>query len=226
MKSLVLTSREEIKWKFQMLVDSLRVSTEEIENQMKSIDEGYRRDESSFKELRTIILGGISFGAMFMLTLITGHLLPIYDVFYILSGLAIGVGIFVIINSHLFTKSRISNSINMKYEYTIKKFNAIRQMVYAYSMNESMTVDNVTEIIALSFAYEDALRYNLILESNQLTKSKQQVDQEQFRNSYTAAKSLSQVFTAYDMTFALEDINKFIESFEDNDKKSSHVTQP
>lgn len=153
-----------------------------------------------------------------MLTLITGKLIPNYDVFYILSGLAVGLGIFVIINSHLFAKSKISNGINMKYEYALKKFNAMRQTVYSYAMNDSMTINNVTEIITLSFSYEDALRYNLIVESNQITKSKQQIEQEQFRNSYIMVRTLSHTFTAYDMNFALDDINKFIANFETNDK--------
>lgn len=48
---MALAGREEIRWKFQMLTDSLRISLEEIENQMKTIDEIYLRNEYRSRNL-------------------------------------------------------------------------------------------------------------------------------------------------------------------------------
>ena len=79
-------NREEIRWKLQLLLDSLSNTIEAHEGERKKVDDSYKKIEDTIKEVRNNLLAGIAFGIGTWLSLIAISYIPKEQAWYIIIG--------------------------------------------------------------------------------------------------------------------------------------------
>lgn len=212
------SDREEIRWKFQVMSEIISVAMKTLDEERKTSENSFVRRARELKEVRDRILSGISFGITFSLLLIILEILDKFYAIYSIIAIIIGIGIFIATNSYVFSYDKKYSALDDKFHQLLSsEANLLKGMIARYALDESIRKEDVMIILSFVTVYSQTISYELGHYSYQLFK-KLKPDQELFRDAYSTAKPLIQIFKEFGFYTGTNRIEKFISDFEKNDK--------
>lgn len=215
--------REEIRWKFQVMMENVETVIERAENNRKLIYELYLKTEERIEKNRNAVLTGIGFLITAILTLVAAD--KIDESFLQLAGV-FGLGgmiYYFIINLMLKRGSRLNDDINLTTYISMKeKVIPLKGMISTFALREDITKDDTDIIADYVSTYGKSVDYTLTLtllqKSDDEKTSGEQFNHEKYRKNYEFAKSSLETFKKYEFSLGTEVIEEFITEFELNQK--------
>ena len=114
-KIIMSADREEIRWKFQIFLGSIKTVMTWAENQRDILSDSFDKESRDIEKNRNYWLAGIGFGITIGASLIVSEKIELFYSFYLLIAAAIGIGIFVVTNSYIYKRFTQQNQINLSH---------------------------------------------------------------------------------------------------------------
>lgn len=214
------SDREEIRWKFQILLDNISGSITYLESERKSIDARYNFNEKFIERLRTkwfAFFGGI-------ITIITpfiilGYLEWRYS-FIVISAIIVIIIIWVKTNFGISDRFNQFREIDDKYHSLIKgELMPLKGTISTLALVTDLSYSETELLIKYVSINGEALKYILTVFLKSKLKDVQ-LDHENFNPYYELAKSSLNDFKNFKSNLKTDIIENFIQEFEKNEKKT------
>lgn len=212
--------REEIRWKFQVMLENMGAVIDEVENERKLIDKRYIQAVKSLEKMRSYWFAGIGIFMIITASYIFAKDLEGWTYLWIIIPGIIGFVIFFITNLYLDQTQKLFREVDDTYFQAMKsEFIPLKGMVSTLAIGEGYTKENMTTIINYVATYGQAISYELSYFMNEKLKL-QNFDRERYRNSYELAKSSIEKWKEVNFSKGTVKFEKFIKDFEKKDKKT------
>ena len=216
------SDREEVRWKFQILLDSLRRVHELLDNERKEYQENLYRSLTELKEIRNTFVAGIGSGIGIFLTLISIGNLPKEDTWYVIIGIVLAISVFVGFNVYLSYQYRKYDSLRPKYFQILGDMAGLEGLLSTTSLNETVSKENTILLAKFIFVMGQVFVYELQYYAYNMIRM-MKPDQDNFRESHATAKENLEAFkTIKSNKNYIERIELFIKIFEKNEPKKKN----
>ena len=101
--------REEIRWKFQVMLENIKTVMTWAENQRQILSNAFEGEVKDIEKNRNYWLAGIGFGITIGASLIIAEKIELFYSFYLIAAAIIGLVIFVVTNLYIYKRTRESN---------------------------------------------------------------------------------------------------------------------
>jgi len=212
------TDREEIRWKFQLLLQNISNAIDALDNERKTIDERYSKDVNEQDKLRTKWFGGIGFLVVILIPLIITRYIEEWYSLIAVGAIIVGIIIWIWTNISLQNKFIVFREIDDTYHTVIKgHLLPLRGNITTLALVENFPKDKTELLIKYVSLYEISLTYNLTSYMEERLDVKQ-LDHELFRIHYKLSKESLNELKKSDLNLNCEQIESFIKEFEKNTK--------
>lgn|SRR5574337_353061 len=223
--------REEIRWKFQIMLENIASSIDKAENERKLIDEHYLRTENRIQKPRNQRLGGIAFIITTIVALISTKTIETFTdptsakpIENLLIQIAVTLGFlgllyYYYIEWMLRRESRINDDFNETHYLTMKKtLIPLKAMVSSLALRDDITKDDIHLIMSYVSTYSKSVDYvltlSLLAKMGGTTVGEEEFDHERYRETYDKAKSSLDNFKKYNFSLGTYTIEEFVKEFE------------
>lgn len=213
-----MSEREEIRWKFQLLLQNISNAIDALDNERKTIDERYSKDVNEQDKLRTKWFGGIGFLVVILIPLIITGYIEEWYLLIAVGAIILGIIIWIWTNISLQNKFIVFREIDDTYHTVIKcHLLPLRGTITTLALVENFPKDKTELLIKYVSLYEISLTYNLTsyMEEKLIIK---QLDHELFRTHYKFSKESLDELKKSDLNLKCEQIEEFIKEFKKNEK--------
>jgi len=211
--------REEIRWKFQILLQNISQAMESLENERDTIDKRYSNAAKDLDKLRTKWFGGIGFLVAILTPLVAIGYLEQWYSFVIIGAIILAIIIWYWTNTILQNKFVVFREVDNTYLAVLKGYlHPLRASISTYALVENFTKKQTEFLIKYVSIYTTSLSYNLTSYMDERL-GLDQLDQKSFRKYYDFAQDSVEEFKQSDLQLNVEQIEKFIEEFKKNNKK-------
>ena len=216
-----MPEREEIRWKFQVMLENLEMVRDQFENERKFINERYRNSVREVEKMRNYWFAGIGFFMTIFTTIILAKRLDnIYFVYPVVAGL-VGFGIFFVTNLKLDAAHKIYREIDDVYFTTLNSILIpLKGMISTYALIDNYSRENTMLLVSYVTVLGKSVTYKLIQFMDKKLNLKQ-FNLELFRKHYDLAKLSLENFKKANYELGTEIIEEFIKDFEKKDRKTN-----
>lgn len=212
------SEREEIRWKFQVILQNISNAINDLDNERKTIDERYSKDVNDQDKLRTKWFGGIGFLVVILLPLVAIGYIEQWYSFIAIGAVILGIIIWIWTNISLQNKFTVFREIDNTYLLVIRgHLLPLRGIMSTLALVENFPKEKTELLIKYVSLYEISLTYTLTSYMEERLDIKQ-LDHELFRTHYKFSKESLDELKKSDLNLKCEQIEKFIEEFEKNEK--------
>lgn len=212
--------REEIKWKFQLLLETMRVARSSHENEQRDLHEMATQDLTELKEARNSILAGIGFAIGILVSLISIGVLSNDHVWFIILGIIAGVGIFVGFNMLTYRRAGTHGIVNAKFRAVTLDFLGIEGKIAGIAMREDLRKEDVLLLTVFVSVIGQAFSYDLGYFAAEKLKL-QKPSQDTFRNAYEMTKNQLELIKQTNLREYIPKLESFVKEFEMNEKSNN-----
>ena len=212
------SEREEIRWKFQVMLESTNTVMNWAENQRKMLVDLYKQSIRDVEKVRNYWMAGIAFGITIFVPLIaTGTIESFYSFYLIVAGL-VAIGLFMVTNTYIFKTTQEQDKINAMYFQAINvELLPLKGMISTLALRDDQKTINTTTLQNYLHSYIKAISYDVSFHMSKTMKL-DKFDDKPFRESYEYAKQNLELFSKSNYETGVNRIKKFIEDFEKNEK--------
>lgn len=214
-----MNNREEIRWKFQVMLENLEMVRDQFENERKFIDERHERAIRDLEKMRNYWFAGIGFFmTIFTSVILAKSLDNIYFVYPIIAGV-FGFAIFFITNLKMASAHAVFREIDDVY-YLILNGTLIptKGMISTYALIDDYSNDDIKLLISYVSLLGKAVSYQLIKFMDEKLSLKQ-FRLEDFKQHYELAKTSLLTFKEKNYALGTIILEEFITDFEKAEKK-------
>src|SRR3990167_8892911 len=189
-----MSDREEIRWKFQVMLENLEMVRDQFENERKFIDERHIRAIRELEKMRNYWFTGIGFFmTIFTSIILAKNLDNIYFVYPIVAGV-FGFVIFFITNLKIATTHVLFREVDDVY-YLILNGTLIptKGMISTYALIDDYSKEDTMLLVSYVSLLGKAVSYQLIKYMDEKLNLKQ-FKLEEFRQHYVLAKTSLSTF--------------------------------
>lgn len=210
--------REEIRWKFQILLQNISQAMDSLDNERKTIDNRYSNAAKELDKLRIKWFGAIGFLVAILTPLVAIKYLEQWYSFIIIVAVILAIIIWYWTNTTLQNKFAVFREVDNVYLIVLKgDLLPLRSSIATYALVENFTKEQTEFLIKYVSIYTMSISYNLTSYMDERL-GLAQLDQESFRRYYDFAQDSIEEFKKSDLQLKVEPIEKFIELFKKNDK--------
>ena len=219
-----MNEREEIRWKFQVMLENQEMVRDHFENERRFINDRYQNSVKEVEKMRNYWFAGIGF----FMTVFTAIILAkkLEDIYFLYPTIA-GIGAFVIFfitNLQLQTTHVTYREVDDVYYGILKSvLLPVKGMISTYALIDNFSKDKIVLLIAYVSILNTVINYKLIQYMDEKLNLKQlnlkQFNLEAYRQHYELAKSFLNNFKNANYELGIEIIEEFIKNFEKKDKK-------
>lgn len=220
------TEREEIRWKFQVILENLGMVKESFENQRKLIDERHVRAIQGIEKMRNLYFAFIGFFVTISISIIIARGFDdIYYLYPIIAGI-IGFLIFFFTNINIAKAHDLFKEIDDTY-FTLSNglIVPLKGMISTYAFIEEFSHEDTINLVSYVNVIGQAVSYSFVQYLDEKLKWKQ-FKHENYRKYYDLAKSSLASYKEKNYSLGTEGIEQFIEEFEKNDKNKIKNKKP
>ena len=215
---IMSNEREEIRWKFQVLLQNISNAIDALDDERKTIDERYSKDVNEQDKLRTKWFGGIGFLVVILIPLIAIGYIEQWYLFIAVGAVILGIIIWIWTNISLQNKFIVFREVDNTYLVIIKgHLLPLRGTISTLALVENFPKEKTELLIKYVSLYENSLSYNLTSYMEERLDVKQ-LDHELFRTHYKFSKESLDELKKSDLNLKCEQIEQFIKEFEKNEK--------
>ena len=214
-----MSDREEIRWKFQVMLENLEMVRDQFENERKFIDERHRRAIRDLEKMRNYWFTGIGFFmTIFTSMILAKNLDNIYFVYPIVAGV-FGFVIFFITNLKMATAHVLFREVDDVY-YLILNGTLIptKGMISTYALIDDYSKEDTMLLVSYVSLLGKAVSYQLIRYMDEKLNLKQ-FKLEEFRQHYVLAKTSLSTFKEKNYALGTIILEEFMVDFEKAEKK-------
>lgn len=213
-----MSEREEIRWKFQVMLENQEMIRDQFENERRFINDRYRNSVKELEKIRNYWFAGIGFFmTVFTAIILAKKLDDIYFLYPILAGI-IGFMIFFITNLKLQTTHVTYREIDDVYYDVLKSvLLPMKGMISTYALTDNFSKDEIVLLIAYVSVLGNAISCKLVQFMDEKSNLRQ-FNLEAYRQHYELAKSSLNDFKNVNYKVGTEIIEEFIKNFEEKDK--------
>lgn len=212
------TDREEIKWKFQLLLETMRNARAAHENEQKDLYESETLDLAELKEGRNNFLAGIGFTIGILISLISIDVLSDDYVWFIIVGIIVGIVLFVGFNIMIYRRTGLYGTVNAKLRSTTLEFLRIEGKIAGIAMTENLTKEDVLLLTVFTSVIGQAYSYDIgHFTAQKLGLAKP--DQNTYRQPYELAKNQIELIKQTNLKEYAPKLELFIREFEKNESQ-------
>ena len=214
-----MSDREEIRWKFQVMLENLEMVRDQFENERKFIDERHIRAIRELEKMRNYWFTGIGFFmTIFTSIILAKNLDNIYFVYPIVAGV-FGFVIFFITNLKIATTHVLFREVDDVY-YLILNGTLIptKGMISTYALIDDYSKEDTMLLVSYVSLLGKAVSYQLIKYMDEKLNLKQ-FKLEEFRQHYVLAKTSLSTFKEKNYTLGTIILEEFMVDFEKAEKK-------
>jgi len=231
-----VNEREEIRWKFQVMIENTKFVIDGLDDQWKNFDEQAERNLRKSERKRNYRLTGIGFVITVILTLVAVGKFGNYDqTGIIISGILglCAVVLFGLTERYLEKEESMQKEINdLFFDTKTLKFPPMMGKIATFAMDETVTEEQVITIqnyVVTNLASKDYLfRWKLyqILIKGMSKEQRNEINLARFSHkvyekNYLDAKRKLDLFKKSTFNFDTNDIEEFIKSYEKNTKSKT-----
>lgn len=212
-------SKDDAKWKFQILYDLISTAVEQQEREYDQI----RNDRNNFEKFiirtRNEFLSGIGFFISLILALVALEIWPKYYVIYVIITAVIAIAIYTFFNEIMYSRIKKYSKFGKVYvEIIFDELIVLQGRIAGIAILETISNEQVIALTEFLSLLTFAQSYTLKTAGHKLLKTTK-ADQEQYRTYYEIAKSSIENYKKSDLPYIISRIEKFIADFEENEKK-------
>jgi len=230
------SDREEIRWKFQVMIENTKFVIDGLDDQWKNFDEQAERALRKVERKRNYRLTGIGFTITAILTLVAIGKFGDYDqVGIIIAGILglWGATVFGFTERVLGKEELVQKEINdLFFDVKTQKFIPAMGKIATLAMDKTITEEQIGPIqnhISFNLASKDYLfRWKLyqILIKDLSKEQRKEIDLSRFSHKpyeeiYLKVKKELDLFKKSTLNFDTSDIEEFIKSYEKNTKSKT-----
>lgn len=213
------SDREEIRWKFQIIIDMTNAALKIHEDARKETEEQALLLVHELEKIRNSFLAGIAFVIGLFVSLIAVGVFDKNYTWYVIIGIVAGLGIFVGFNWLAMREYMKSNQIYEKLQASEIMASNLKSSILMKAIDENMTKDQVLLLIEFIGVLLQAISYNLGILNYKIFKTEKPAKTE-YVKSYENAKSKLVIFKTLDLNDQIPVIESFIKEFEFHSKLS------
>ena len=213
------TEREEIRWKFQVILENQEMVRDQLENERKFINGRYQSSVKEIEKMRNYWFAGIGFFmTIFTAVILAKKLDDIYFVYPVIAGI-IGFVIFFITNLLLQTSHVTYREVDDAYYVVLRSvLLPMKGMISTYALADNFSKDQMVLLITYVIVLGSVLNFKLVQFMDEKLNLKQ-FNLESYRKHYELAKLSLNNFKSANYEIGTEIIEEFIEGFEKKDSK-------
>jgi len=181
------SEREEIRWKFQMLIDSMNNGIQLIENDRTGFLDYLEKYSHERKEIRNTLLGMIAFGIGLLVSLISIKIVEDSWVWLIIPALIGAATIYLITNFRVYYTALKINNLNSKCLLNINELIKLKGFFTGLSLREDLPKELILKLIPYSNYIGLIVIYELINYSHDIIKTPK-ANQELYRETFNWVK--------------------------------------
>jgi len=230
------SEREEIRWKFQVMIENTKFVIDGLDDQWRNFDEQAERSLRKVERKRNYRLTGLGFTITAILTLVaTGKFGDYEQVGIIIAGiLGLWAAVVFGFTEHVLGKEElVQKEINdLFFDAKAQKFMPIMGQIATLAMDKTITEEQMVPIqnyVSLNLKSRDYLfRWKLyqILIKELSKEQRKEIDISRFshkpyKETYLGAKRELDLFKKSTLNFDTSDIEEFIKSYKKNVKSKS-----
>jgi len=211
------TNREEIHWKFQILINLIDSTIQLHENERGGLLNYLEKYAHERKEIRNTLLGMMAFGIVLLVSLISIKIVEGSIAWLIIPSL-IGAGaVYLITNMKVYSTALKIHNLNTKYLRIIEDLIKLKGFHSGIALKDEIPKDELLKIVEHYLLITQIFSYEIGHFAHNIIKSPKP-NQELFRESYNKIKqNLEQIkgigIEEQDIRFDL-----FLKQFEKNEK--------
>lgn len=216
------SDREEIRWRFQILLNSVKRVYAILDDERKEYQENLYHGILELKEIRNSFVAGIGSGIGIFLTLISIGSLPKENAGYVIIGIIGAISIFVGFNIYSSIQYRKYNTLQPKYMQILGDMASLEGLLSTTSLNENVSKENTILLTKFVFVIGQVFVYELQYYAHNMIRLIKP-DQGDFRETFKLAKEDLDEFKS--MTLVenyIPRIELFIKMFEKNETKKKN----
>ena len=211
------SEREEIRWKFQVLVDSMENVIQILQNERTGFLDYLEKYVHERREIRNTILGMTAFGIVLLVSLISIKILQEDLVWMIIPAMVGGSIVYLIVQRDVYSTALKIHKLNSKYLIIIDDMLKIKGFFTGLSLREDTQKELILKLIQYSFVMPQIFAYEGANYAHDIIKSPKP-NQEIFRETYNTIKqNLDEI-----KEIGIEPLNYkfdlFLKEFEKNEK--------
>lgn len=214
-----MSDREEIRWKFQVMLENLEMVRDQFDNERKFIDERHEKAVRDLEKMRNYWFAGIGFFmSIFTSIILAKNLDNIYFVYPIIAGL-VGVAIFFITNLKVANTHTVFREIDDVY-YVILNTTLIplKGMISTYALIDEYSRDDTLLLVSYVSLLGKAVSYQLIKYMDERLDLRQfKVDD--FKQHCESTKTSLPKFKEQNYVLGTTILEEFVKDFEKADKR-------
>ena len=214
-----MSEREEIRWRFQLIMKTIEKVSNSLEQERKSYEDFSEKQVRSTLDIRDRFLAGIGFGVTFFLMLIILEIFSKEWVLFSVIALIVGIVLFGTFNTIAYRNQEKVSKLLIEFRKLIdNKLELIQGNIIFYASQENISKQDI-EIIS-KYVSIHTLSISLELGMygyNEIKTGKP--DKENFEKGYLLAIKMLDDFKKFNFFTGTERIEKFIKDFEDAFKK-------
>ena len=214
-----MSEREEIRWRFQLIMKTIEKVSNSLEQERKSYEDFSEKQVRSTLNIRDRFLAGIGFGVTFFLMLIILEIFSKEWVLFSVIALIVGIVLFGTFNTIAYRNQEKVSKLLIEFRKLIdNKLELIQGNIIFYASQENISKQDI-EIIS-KYVSIHTLSISLELGMygyNEIKTGKP--DKENFEKGYLLAIKMLDDFKKFNFFTGTERIEKFIKDFEDAFKK-------
>ena len=232
-----MSDREEIRWKFQVILGNITYVTDSLDNQSNTFDKDVERALRKSERQRNYRYSGIGFIIVVIVTFIVAYIGTVtWDTFANIA--IIGISIFGILAIITFLRSEktlekeadIQQKINdVFFNMKIQKLLPLVSLITTISLDKSVTEEYVENLQTYASTYAKAMDYSFRWEVYQILIKDMTAEQRKeiklskfshkpFEDTYQDAKNYLELFQKTNYSSGTVIIEDFIKMYEKNTK--------
>jgi len=209
--------REEIRWKLKNLHDMIDSSLEGHQKESEDFKNDWRELSTAFIHGRNTIIGGIGFGILLLISLISIEVIGNENTLYIPISIVVIIGIFLGINLYLNWLGKKYFELDEEYTKQILELLEFQGWMLGHSMREDIKFERIILLLYFVVAFGKASSYQLKYKAYNIFGGVEP-DQSEFLEAYEIAKKNLQMFEPINVK-AVKRIKSFVQDFESHKKE-------
>lgn len=214
-----MSEREEIRWKFQVMIENVNAAITTLENERKTIAERLEKVQRELEKQRNYWLAAMGFIITILTPLVATNYLNQSFAFVIIAATLVGIIIWVWSNLKLSKIVENYLEIDNTYLVAIKsRLLPLKGVVSTLALIENYSKKDSEDVIMYISIYANAMSYTL---TNYMSQKiiDVKLDHGSFRRYYELAKVSIDRLKKTEFTTGTAPIEQFIKEFEKNEKK-------
>ena len=214
----VKEEREEIRWKFQMMMENLEMIRKQLDIKIKPIDGVAKNQKKDINRIRSYWLAGIGFFmTVYTLVILTEPRDDIHFIFPIAAGI---IGSIIFFESHRKLNTmqpEFRESAGTHYYFLNNLLDSLKEMLYTHALIENYSKDNFLVLTTYVTLVGKAISYQC---TRHLDKELHwpQFSHESFRDYHDLAKLSLDNLKKMNYSLGTSVIEQFVKDFEKDEK--------